>query len=141
MRSALVVLAATGALALAPAAQAADFPEQTLAKDKRAPLSAKVKQRFTTLTKVTVRAHGPSHRLVRVVASGPRLTYLAVCDLTTSTCVNAARARRAWVARLPAQDPDGPYAIGVVGRGPRGYVTGHFASDPPPAIPPIVNIG
>jgi hypothetical protein len=95
----------------------------------------------TTLMKVTVRAHGPSHRLVRVVASGPRLTYLAVCDLTTSTCVNAARARRAWVARLPAQDPDGPYAIGVVGRGPGGYVTGHFASDPPPDVPPIVNIG
>ena len=95
----------------------------------------------TTLMKVTVRAHGPTHRLVRVEASGPRLIYVAVCDLTTSTCANAARAPRAWVARLPAQDPDGPYAIGVVGRGPGGYVTGHFASDPPPDVPPIVNIG
>ena len=141
MRSALVVLVATGALALAPAAQAADFPEQTLAKDKTAPLNAKTKRRVTTFTKVTVRAHGPTHRLVRVVARGPRLTYVAVCDLTTWTCVNAARAPRAWVARLPAQHPNGPYAIGVVGRSPGGYVTGHFASDPPPDVPPIVNIG
>ena len=95
----------------------------------------------TVLTKVTVRADGPTHRLVRVVASGPPLTYVAVCDLTTSTCVTAARASNAWVARLPAPDPHGPYAIGVVGRSAGGYVTGHYASNPPPEVPPIPNIG
>jgi hypothetical protein len=95
----------------------------------------------TVLTKVTVRADAPAHRLVRVVASGPPLTYVAVCDLTTSTCVTAARASGVWVARLPARDPHGPYAIGVVGRSATGYVTGHFASNPPPVVPPIPNIG
>ena len=95
----------------------------------------------TVLTRVTVRAAGPTHRLVRVVASGPPLTYVAVCDLTTSTCVNAARASGVWVARLPAPDPHGPYAIGIVGRSAGGYVTGHFASNPPPDVPPIPNTG
>jgi hypothetical protein len=95
----------------------------------------------TTLTKVTVRPDGATHRVVRVTTSGPPLTYLAVCDLTTSTCVNAHRASSAWAARLPARDPDGPYAIGVVARSPGGFVTGHFASDPPPDIPPIPRIG
>ena len=95
----------------------------------------------TTLTKGTVRAAGPTHRLVRVVASGSPLTYLAVCDLTTTTCVGATRESGVWVARLPAQDPKGPYAIGVVGRSAGGYVTGHYASNPPPDVPPIVNIG
>ena len=91
----------------------------------------------TTLTKVTVRPDGPTHRLVRIMASGPPLTYVAVCDLTTSTCVNARRSSGAWVARLPARQPNGPYAIGVIGRSPGGYVTGHFASNPPPDLPPI----
>lgn len=95
----------------------------------------------TVLTKVTVRADGPTHRLVRVAASGPPLTYVAVCDLTTSTCVNATHASGAWVGRLPAQDPHGPYAIGVVGRSATGYVTAHFASNPPPDVPPIPNVG
>jgi hypothetical protein len=95
----------------------------------------------TTLTRVTVRAAGPSHRLVRVTSSGPPMSFVAVCDLTSSTCVNATRVSDAWVARLPAQHPEGPYAIGVVGRSPGGYVTGHSASDPPPALPPILDVG
>jgi hypothetical protein len=69
------------------------------------------------------------------------MTYVAVCDLMTSTCVNATRASGVWVAQVPARDPHGPYAIGVVGRSPGGYVTGHFASDPPPDLPPILHVG
>jgi hypothetical protein len=91
-----------------------------------------------TLTKVTVRADGPTHRLVTVVADGPPLTDVEVCDLTTSRCVGARLESGAWVARLRAKHPTRRYAIGVIGQSPAGYVWGHYGSRP---VPPPVNTG
>jgi len=93
-------------------------------------------------TNVTVQPDGATHRLVTVETSGPPLTWVDVCDLTTSLpCVGASPESSKWVARLPAQDPAGPYAIGLIGHGPGGYVTGFYASNPPAPIPPLLNIG
>ena len=91
-----------------------------------------------TLTKVTVRADRPTHRLVTVVTGGAPLTDVEVCDLTTSRCVGAKLESGVWVARLRAKHPTRPYAIGVIGEGPAGYVWGHYGSRP---VPPPVNTG
>jgi hypothetical protein len=89
---------------------------------------------------VTVSPDGPGRRVVTVGPTAPPLSFLLVCDLPTSGCVQATLVSGTWVARLPAAEAD-RYSIGLIGRSEGTWVTGNESSDPPAVIPPLVNIG
>lgn len=89
---------------------------------------------------VEILPDGPGRRLVSVETTGPAMSVVEICDLTTPECVDAELDAGRWTARVPAPDPV-RYSIGLIGRSGELWVTDSRRSDPPAPIPPPVNIG